>query len=68
MIEPTINKHQWEMRTCPWCQKPHVKYPKACVMAATRLVKRYKPTKPEWVNQLVRDVNDYLESFRQFIK
>ena len=68
MTEPT-NKHQWEMKVCPWCQKPHVKYPKTCVQSATRLVKKYTADKrPMWVKQLIQDINDYLESFRAFMK
>jgi len=63
-----INKHQWEMRKCPWCQKPHVKYPKICVVSATKLVKKYTVDKPMWIKQLVTDINEYLETFRQFMK
>jgi len=64
----TENKHQWEMRKCIWCQKPHVKYPTACMASVGRLAKKYKEPRPNWVKELISNANEYVESFRQFMQ
>jgi hypothetical protein len=39
------------------------------MLGVARLVKKYKAdSRPQWVKQLVTDANEYLESFRQFMK
>lgn len=59
------DNHQWDIRKCIWCGKPHVKYPLPCAKGISKLVKKYGKERPAWVRQLVRDANTYLDAFRQ---
>ena len=56
--------HNWDLRNCIWCGKPHVKYPINCAKGIAKVVKKYGKQRPHWVTCLVRDANQYLESFR----
>lgn len=60
--------HNWELNKCPWCRKPHVKYPMKCVQTAIKLTKKYKADKPKWIGTLIDEMNDYIESFRKNMK
>lgn len=64
MTEDIEQGHQWDLRKCIWCGKPHVKYPSPCARSIAKLVKRYGKERPLWVRQLVKDANVYLEAFR----
>ena len=56
--------HNWDIRSCMWCGKPHVKYPVACAKGIAKQVKRFGKKRPAWVQQLINDANAYLDSFR----
>ncbi len=56
--------HEWDIRKCMWCGKPHVKYPVSCAKQIAKMVKRYGKARPMWVQQLINDANAYLDSFR----
>lgn len=58
-------EHQWDLRRCIWCGKPHVKYPVTCANQIAKLVKRYGKQRPLWVRQLISDANVYLDAFRR---